>query len=262
MTPDESEAVAALIAACDTKEYGARLDDLCRLLASFDMSCAFAYRYDQTPEVIHDGYSAAVSRHALRRYLKGGYLLDPFYVACISGVAQGLWRMREIAPDGFFASDFASSREVHPCISEEQGTLVEEIGFVTPLEDGASAVYSLMRNKGGSPFSPAEFRGLQSASPIIAATIRHHLGARRGVQHPPPSHTDSESAFRLAFGDRLTPTQHSVVRLILRGHSNVSIASHMHITEGTAKLHRYNIYKRLNISSQSELFQLFIEHLG
>jgi DNA-binding CsgD family transcriptional regulator len=92
--------------------------------------------------------------------------------------------------------------------------------------------------------------------------MRRHLGASRASQNAAPSATDSESAFRLAFGDRLTPTQHTVVRLILRGHSNVSIASHMQITEGTAKLHRYNIYKRLNISSQSELFQLFIEHLG
>ncbi|WP_151719844.1 helix-turn-helix transcriptional regulator [Gemmobacter serpentinus] len=262
MTPKEAEAVAALITSCDTAGYGARLDDLSRLLASFDMSCAFAYRYDHTPEVIHDGYSAAVSRDALSRYLKGGYLLDPFYVACISGVKEGLWRMREIAPDGFFASDFASSREVHPCISEEEGTLVEEIGFIAPLGDGASAVYSLMRRKGGSPFSAAEFRGLQIASPIIAASMRRHLGANRASQNVLPSHSDSETAFRSAFGDRLTPTQHTVVRLILRGHSNVSIASHMQITEGTAKLHRYNIYKRLNISSQSELFQLFIEYLG
>lgn len=262
MTPKEAEAVAALIMACDTKEYGSRLDDLSRLLASFDMSCAFAYRYDHTPEVIHDGYSAAVSRDALSRYLKGGYLLDPFYVACVSGVKEGLWRMRDIAPDSFFSSEFASSREVHPCISEEEGTLVEEIGFITPLGDGASAVYSLMRNKDGNPFSPAEFQGLQVASPIIAASMRRHRGASQVSLKSSPSHNDSESAFRMAFGDRLTPTQHTVVRLILRGHSNVSIASHMRITEGTAKLHRYNIYQRLDITSQSELFQLFIEHLG
>lgn len=262
MTPEESSTVAALVTSCGAQNYGLHLDELARLFASFDMSCAFAYRYDHTPEVIHDGYSAAVSRDALSRYLKGGYLLDPFYVACISGEKAGLWRMREIAPDGFFSSDFVSSREVHPCISEDEGSLVEEIGFIIPLGDGASAVYSLMRNKGGSPFSTNEFERLQVISPIIAASMQRHRGGSGTTQQSPPQYGTSESAFRLAFGDRLTPTQHNVVRLILRGHSNVSIAAHMGIAEGTAKLHRHNIYRRLNITSQSELFQLFIEHLG
>lgn len=263
MTPGEAHAVADLIAACDTDRFGPCLDSLSRQLASFDMSCAFSYRYDDTPDVIHDGYSAAVSRHALRRYLKGGYLLDPFYVACVSGVAEGLWRMRDIAPDGFLGSEFAASLEVHPCISDEEGTLVEEIGFIIPLGDGEAAVYSLMRNKGGRPFSAEEFRRIETAGPLITAAMRRHRGGDHAAPKTTPStHADNETAFRNAFGDRLTPTQNSVVRLILRGHSNVSIAGHMGITEGTAKLHRYNIYRRLNITSQSELFQLFIDQLG
>ena len=67
--------------------------------------------------------------------------------------------------------------------------------------------------------------------------------------------------FRTAFAS-LTPAQHAVTKLILRGHSNISIAGNLDITEGTVKQHRYNIYRRLGISSQSELFQRFIDHLG
>lgn len=261
MTPEQAHAVAALIAACNTDRFGRSLDDLIRLRAGFDMSCAFAYHQDRPPDVLHDGYSLAVSRDALARYVKGGYLLDPFYVACMSGEKNGLWRMRDIAPDGFFASDFAASREVHPCISQEEGTLVEEIGFIVALEGDATAVYSLMRNRGGAPFSDAEFQQLQAAAPVVAAALRRHHG-KSAPPKPPSPRADTEPAFRKAFGNRLTPTQHRVVRLILRGHSNLSIAGHMQITEGTAKLHRYNIYRRLGISSQSELFQRFIEHLG
>lgn len=262
MNPGESRAVASLIAACNTGRFGDSLDDLIRMVAGFDMSCAFAYRRDQRPDLIHDGYSAAVSRDALARYLRGGYLLDPFYVACISGRAEGLWRMRDIAPDGFFASEFASSREIHPCISEDEGTLVEEIGFVIPLADGGGAVYSLMRNRGGSPYSAEEFRRLETATPLVAAALRRHHGTGAAAAGPSSAPSDNEAAFNRAFGDRLTAAQYGVVRLILRGHSNISIASHLEITEGTAKQHRSNIYRRLQITSQSELFQMFIEHLG
>ena len=82
--------------------------------------------------------------------------------------------------------------------------------------------------------------------------------------HPPsypPFFTTATNAFRTAFAS-LTPAQHAVTKLILRGHSNISIAGNLDITEGTVKQHRYNIYRRLGISSQSELFQRFIDHLG
>lgn len=258
MSPEETQAVADLIAAHGETGPGPALDRLTRLIAPFDMSCAFAYGPGGTARLIHDGYSASVSRTALSRYLKGGFLLDPFYVACTSGVAEGLWRMRDIAPDGFFASDFASSHEVHPCISREAGTLVEEIGFVVPLTRGEGAVYSLMRHRDGLAFNADEFRSLSGLSAVVAACLRD-LPYRHGRQDvPPPAPVDNERAFEQAFGDRLTPAQMVVTRLVLRGHSNLSIATQMGITEGTAKLHRHNIYRRLHISSQSELFQLFI----
>ena len=265
MTPDEAEAVARLITAQAGSGLGPALDDLARLTAGFDMSCAFAYGPGGTARLIHDGYSAAVNRSALGRYMKGGFLLDPFYVACTTGLPEGLWRMRDIAPDGFFASDFASSHEVHPCISREAGTLVEEIGFVVPLGDGEGAVYSLMRHRDGLAFSADEFRALAVLGPLVAACLRANPAPgpalAAGPDSPPAAQVDNERAFETAFGDRLTPTQLSVTRLVLRGHSNLSIATQLGITEGTAKLHRHNIYRRLEISSQSELFQLFIKRI-
>ena len=72
---------------------------------------------------------------------------------------------------------------------------------------------------------------------------------------------DEDEVFRAAF-DVPTSAQHRITKLILPGHSNLSIAENLGITEGTVKQHRYNIYKRLGISSQSELFQRFIDYLG
>ncbi|MBT6825500.1 MAG: helix-turn-helix transcriptional regulator, partial [Rhodospirillales bacterium] len=49
-----------------------------------------------------------------------------------------------------------------------------------------------------------------------------------------------------------------VVSLILRGYSSISIGSMLDISVSTVKVHRKNIYAKLHISSQAELFSLFL----
>ncbi|MNE92674.1 Response regulator protein TodT [compost metagenome] len=71
-----------------------------------------------------------------------------------------------------------------------------------------------------------------------------------------------ETAFDSLCADRLTRQQRNIVRLILRGHSNPSIGKTMNIAEGTVRIHRKNIYRRLGISSQGALFRIFIDHLN
>lgn len=262
---DQAAAVGGLIAATGSTHYGAALDGLCRLAAGFDMSCVFAFSAKEKPVVIHDGYSATVDRRALRSYLRGAYLLDPFYSACISNRSQGLWRMRDLAPDEFYDSGFAWSREVHPCISDEAGTLIEEIGFVIPLSAGFSATYSLMRNRQGAPFDAAEFAAIRALTPIIAASLRQHwpqVHHADGGAVQTQGRPDADQVFHQVFGDTLTPAQCAVTKLILRGHGSLSIAENLGITEGTVKIHRSNIYRRLGISSQSELFRRFIDNLA
>lgn len=256
-----AQAVAGLFASVGTSGYGAALDRLTRIGADFDMSCIFGFSAARPPVVIHDGYSETVDRRALRSYLRGAYQLDPFYAACIAQpLRPGLWRMRDLAPDAYYDAGFSGSHEVHPCISDQAGTLVEEIGYVLPLPDGFAATYSLMRNRGGALFDQPEIDRLHGLIPIVAASLRLHW-TMLGSDSRPVTSPDPDEVFRTAFAS-LTLAQHAVTKLILRGHSNISIAGNLDITEGTVKQHRYNIYRRLGISSQSELFQRFIDHLG
>lgn len=258
---DLAHALAGLFGATGTDGYGAALDRLTRIGADFDMSCIFGFSASKPPAVIHDGYSETVDRRALRSYLRGAYLLDPFYAASIGAMAEGLWRMRDLAPDAYYDAEFAWSQEVHPCISDQAGTPVEEIGYIIPLSDGFAATYSLMRNRGGTCFDEAEAARLQELLPVIAASLRLHWNVSQNGEQAGGPAPDSEEVLRAAFS-ALTPAQQAVTKLILRGHSNISIAENLGITEGTVKLHRYNIYKRLEISSQAELFQRFIDFLG
>lgn len=260
MVPAEIHAVARVVSALGAPPFGPSTDDFVRESAGFDMTCIFAFHPTSPPLLIHDGYSTSVSRHALSSYLKGGYLLDPFYVASISDVHDGLWRMSDIAPDEFFASDFASSHEVHPCISDESGSLVEEIGYLITLTDGWRATYSLMRNRNSSPFSEDEFATLSNLSPLLGALVHRHVELA-SIISAGPRPGDINSVLQQAFSGQLTAAQFRIVNLVLRGHSNQSIAKELHITEGTAKLHRHNAYQRLGVTSQSDLFRMFIDSL-
>lgn len=242
-----------------TKRFGAAFDRLALTAAPFDMSCVFAFHPTRRPSLVHDGYSSSVPRQTLSAYLHGGYLLDPFFVASIAATDDGLWRMRDLAPDQFFGSEFAGSASVHPCISAQEGALVEEIGWIVPLGSEWTATCSLMRNRGGRPFGEAEVLRLRAPVPAVAAAVRHHWTMATPAGQEGIGEVDS--VLQRAFGDLLTPAQFQVVTMLLRGHSGTSIARALGITAGTVKVHRHNAYQRLDITCQADLFALFLDAL-
>jgi DNA-binding CsgD family transcriptional regulator len=259
--------LAAVLEQIDRPDVLCRLDEAIRLVARFDISVGFAYPEDREPILLYDGLKNTAPTSALDAYLRGTYLLDPFYLACSNQILPGLYRMAALAPDNFFNSDYYLSPAVHPCISMESGSLDEEIGFFVPLPAGFMATYSLMRSNGSAAFSDEEFARLTAIEPMVRFALSRHW---RFVSKNPDArsrrtwsiHGEAmEEAFERFAADRLTPRQRLIVQLILRGHSNLSISLRLGITEGTAKIHRKAIYDRLEISSQSELFGMFIDFL-
>lgn len=254
--PDFSIA-ASVVSHLGRPTFPEALDEMLAKVAPFDLSVIFGFPFDSRPLLLHDGYRQHAAPSALEAYLNGAYLFDPFYTACAQNFPPGLWRMRELAPDEFFDSEFYNSKEVHPCVSMQAGSLVEEIGFLIPLEGGFNAVYSLMRSR-GTQFSTQEMDALKRIEPFVRETVRTHWRDVRADERQARFDDLMETAFASFYDDRLTYQQQRIVQLILRGNSNYAIGEILSITEGTVKLHRQNIYKRLNISSQRELFAMFV----
>lgn len=240
------------------------LDEALDRLVGFDLTVCFAYPKDARPIFLHDGFRGRAPGEALENYLNGAYLLDPFYTACAGAVPDGLYRMKEFAPDNFFEGEYVNSWEVHPCISMESGSLAEEIGYLVRLSAGTRAIFSLMRSNGTEPFSREEFGVLQLVEPVVRQIIRLHwdgvpmadvgrdIGRRGDVM---------ELAFERFGAALLSRREQMIVQLILRGHSAGSIASILEIAEGTVKNHRKSIYAKLGIVSQQELFSQFMRHV-
>lgn len=253
-----------------------RLPDLLDLalgrLVSFDLSVVFAYTDGARPLHLFDGFRNHDPGPALDRYLGGAFLVDPFYTACSHGIAAGLYRMRDLAPDGFFEGSYVGNADVHPCISLESGTLSEEIGYVADLDAGFRAAYSLMRSNGSPPFSDAEFDRLKCVEPVVLQVLRRHYQPElqlapaaivRPIETSPPIERGEvlEKAFATFGEDVLSLRERMVTQMILRGHSAHSIAATLSIAEGTVKNHRKSVYAKLGTASQQELFSLFLSHV-
>lgn len=143
----------------------------------------------------------------------------------------------------------------------------DNVGFAVDAVSGWKAIYLITRAPPVREFSSKELEALRQLEPIILEAISSHVGKIALLRKPSAAAVPGadaghlEDRFAELFTDRLTSTQRLIVRMILRGHSSASIAANLAVSEGTIKVHRSNIYKRLSISSQSELFRMFIDHI-
>ena len=102
-------------------EAGTLFRKAMRALVPFDDVVIFAYRGGERPIDLYSTFGAEDHEIFVSLYQAGPFLLDPFYHAARAG-RSGVFRMRELAPDRFFSSEYYRSYY-------SQTKLAEEIGF-------------------------------------------------------------------------------------------------------------------------------------
>lgn len=254
-------ATPGLVAHLQCDGFVQQLDDALCEVVSFDQSCVLFYPQGSSPLLLHDNLQGISEPGAMHSYLSGTYLLDPVFTACAHAQATGLYRMSELAPDAFFEGEYFNSPDVHPCISLQSGTLAEEIVFIAALPGIGHLAYSLMRLNASPTFSVAQFADFQRCQAMVNVLLqRHYEGVCAQVDERASALKDHlNNAFSRFAAEQLTPREQLIVSMVLRGHSSLSISLHLGIAEGTVKNHRKHLYCKLGISSQSELFHLFVD---
>ena len=116
--------IAQVIAAGDTSRFPAVLVQALRRVVPFDYSVFFAYRGQERPICPYDTFTPQQRVVFVSDYLEGPYLLDPFYQVYASRIGPGLYRLREIAPDRFYHSEYYRSYYRRTGLAEEIGFLV------------------------------------------------------------------------------------------------------------------------------------------
>ena len=107
---DFSDLAAAIEATRETSgcRFGELLVTWLRRHVNFDHCVVFGYRGAARPPVLFETFSPAESHVFVALYQEGPYLLDPFHHAAVER-KEGFWRMRELAPDRFYASEYFRS---------------------------------------------------------------------------------------------------------------------------------------------------------
>jgi DNA-binding CsgD family transcriptional regulator len=240
-------------------EFGETLRQMMRALVRFDHVVVFAYRGKERPIELYSTFSPDDHVVFVSLYQAGPYMLDPFYHTARERRC-GVFRMRELAPDRFFSSEYYRSYYV-------KTGLAEEIGFFLAAGEDVSIVLSLMRRQETGPFPANEFTLLQKAAPLVATLAARHwsrlggrfdaakatLGRRKARQAQP------DTVWR---GLKLTAREEAIVDLVLQGHSSESIGLRLGISTGTVKVHRRNVYRKLGISSQTQLLSVYLGSLA
>lgn len=257
---DDFRDLAAVIGATresDDDRFGKAMVAWLRHHVEFDHCVVFGYRGSARPPVLFETFSPTESHVFVALYQEGPYLLDPFHHAAVER-KEGFWRMRELAPDRFYASEYFRSYY-------SQTRLAEEVGFFVPLEGKDAVVLSLMRLKATGPFGTADARLLRDMAPAVIGLCRLRWTELPEAEQAAPSATDAPataSEFDRAHiweSLSLTAREVHVVDMVLQGHSTESIARSLGVAQGTVKVHRRNIHRKLGIKSQAGLFARFIE---
>jgi DNA-binding CsgD family transcriptional regulator len=236
--------------AARTARFPARLEAVLQLVAPFDMMNGFCYA-DERAFDLHNAQLPAQRKIIVEHYLAGSFILDPFYDAIKGGTREQVLVMQDLAPDQFLQSEYY---ETH----YRATGIIDEIGFVLHLSAEITGILSLTRQRRSAPFSPIEIVKFREAAPIICALGEQHwrdhaMAPRQGVS------TESGPTDLQRHG--LTGRQIEIVLQILKGHSTPSISLQLGLSPTTVKVHRRNIYSKLKISSQAELFRMFMARL-
>ena len=193
------------------------------------------------------------------RYAEGPYLLDPFYEVFLKRPEGGCFRLGELVSRGFTRSEYFRSYYRHL-------DLRDEIGYVLPLDGESAAHVSLARSLKLPRFTRREHAWLMAAQPIAEALMhRLWLGqterlAEGAAERSSLHHTLNQALAR--FGSSLlTEREAEVVQLLLRGNTVKAIARPLDIAPGTVRNHLKQIYRKLGVTSQGQLFNLFFRSL-
>ena len=257
-----NDKVAQLIT-LDGKAKAEALFDMFSSALRSDEMMLFHFRENVGPEIVRHDTLKTVRQQQINDYKNVFYLTDPFYLAIERATEQQAISLRDVVDqDDFANSEFFLRHYI-------ETNLIDEMCYCMSDGQGGHILLSFARSADVGRYSDEELDLAKVLAPIVFATLAsswRHLADPKLFVPPSPEevklHDDLKRA-RDNFGRSvLTDREFEVVQMMLRGYAIDMIAQRLKMAEGTAKVHRRNIYAKLDIGSMAELFSLFIDVVG
>ena len=247
--------LAVLIDHLNMPTFEQVLTDFLATLCRFDSCLMVTYKESFRPIVIYPQAESEQSTTLLSFLENGYYLLDPLFNRVQSSQQSGIVRLSEICPDSFQSSDFYLN-----CY--QYFDIVDETALIIHLNSKVTCTLSLNRQKALGEITRSELKALQELFPVIRSLVKQFWQIRASDYVKFASTTNTLKDALTTFGHNLlTNREQQITGLVLKGNSSQAIADALSISVGTVKVHRKNIHAKMNTSTQSELFNLFLDHL-
>ena len=243
----------ALLDGIGRLDFQERIMNALKQQIAFDASLALIYRRGCAPKILFNDWRTDRGLSNIQQYLEGYYRLDPFYRLTMEEGFDGVHQLSDL-DDGFGDSDYY--REFY-----KPSGLQDEINVLVSLDADTKFAISLARRNSRSAFEGRDMKFLRTAMPLLVrAIVRHYRDLKPEGQEGEPLLQSALAQAVRSFGRSvLTGRECQVAQMILRGHSVKEAAAKLGIAPATVKLHRRNLYAKLDVTSQAALFSLFLD---
>ncbi len=222
-----------------------------------DYPQVWLYHTDLPPQCIYHEIPEYAQRSQIDLYLEGPYREDPFFQISMHQPRGRFYRLSDLINGSLEESNYY--RSYYRDTATE-----DEIIFLARLTDGSVINISLMRKNGHGRFDKSEYDFLKALAAPVSELLRSHSQlsdfSHRYLLGPDISGV-IDLAFRAFGASLLSPREKGVLELMLRGYSSHASADKLGIAMETLRRHRKSIYRKLDVSSQTDLFSLFIATL-
>ena len=248
----EYAALVSKFIGLEPTDYIEALYDLIRHVSGCTSQELMTFSTGRQPELVWLHKSPTEIDWNLAEYFScGHYLVDPFYLVSLEPTGDRFDRLSDIAPWGFRTSEYYTKHYKYLGITDEAG-------YVIPVESNTS--FHLCLNKHDGRFTKSVIDNLRAQLPIVARCLKQFWRTKTHAAQD-DNHKLIVAAFDRFGSSILTQREHEIVQLLIKGCSTSELADLLNISAQTVVTHRRNIYEKLSVHSQSQLFALFFDSI-
>ncbi len=250
--------ISRAIAALGTDEFFPALVEAINGQVPIDYPQVSLYHRDLPPRVLYHEIPKAALPSQVDEYLEGPYREDPFFQTSMNQPRSKIYRLDRVTLGKLENSEYYLE------YYGDTGTVDEAI-YLAKLRGGNVINLSMMRLPEHGAFSDEEYQSLyllaEPVSELLKSHSEHNDFAVTHLIQPGIDH-QIDLAFRTFGASLLSPREKDVLELMLRGYGTDTSGQRLGIAVETVRRHRKSIYRKLDVSSQTDLFSLFLNAMS
>lgn len=243
------QTIGRLIEQLDEQNFWTKLIRQLKHVITFDSWVILVFS-DKTPIVLAESPTADGKEDQLfKDYIRGFYLIDPFYIDNREKRKTGLFLLDDVAPEYFEQTDYYQHYF-------RLNIVADELHLNYQIDSENTLCLSLGNQ---DRFKADHITTIQLIQPWLLGLMKQRFNIEKKlvIAEPKPLPTNTTSLNDIQH--LLTNREFEVSCLLLSGYSTKEISRKLDITIETIKVHRKHIYTKLGIHSQAELFSRFLQ---